>query len=149
MVATAVLPRALRVVAWLHLLMGVGSAAEILVGLTRHSIHFAFGVLGIPIYFGLLRLSSGWRTCALVMLWLDLIALPVAFYISLMGSGPVPFRVLGVDVGEVPRVWMTVTALTAFPLIVWQYLVLVRADVRQLFFPATMPSEPVAAAYDR
>lgn len=142
----ASLPRALHIVARLQLLMGLLALAEILVFMTQGRLQLALGVLGIPICFGLLRCSRGWRTCALVMLWVGLLVMPVLFLLGLLGSGSVSLGVLGIAMGRVPRPWMSVAALPAFLFFLWQYRVLVRPDVRRLFLATADSGAPAGDA---
>jgi hypothetical protein len=71
------LPLSLKIVAILFILMGVSDAITILGSLMQNHIDVRFGVLGIFIGPGLLRLKAGWRTCALVFTWLSLILAPI------------------------------------------------------------------------
>jgi len=143
------IPGALRAVAIIHLAMGVGALAEVLVHLTRNSYQLNFGVLGIPVCFGLLRLSRGWRTCALALLWVGLVQMPLVFLMGIFGSGPATFGLLGIPVGQLPRPWPSVVAAAMFMLLLWQYRVLVSQGVSRLFFPeqapAKKPQEPASA----
>src|SRR5438128_6680105 len=63
------LPTSLKVVAWVFLIFGILSAIEIISSLVAGKLSLNFGVLGIFIGRGLLRLSPGWRTVALICLW--------------------------------------------------------------------------------
>jgi hypothetical protein len=134
------LPRDLRAVALIHLVFGVGALAEVLVRLSRSHVDLNFGVLGIPICFGLLRLSRSWRTCALVLLACAQLLAPIVFVIGLAGSSPATFGVLGIPIGQVPRAWVCVAAVGLFLLALWQQRVLVRPGVRQLFLADTAVS---------
>jgi hypothetical protein len=127
------LPRDLRVVAVIQLVGGLASAVGMVVQLTRNHLNLDFGVLGIPIYFGLMRLSSGWRTCALVFLWFSLILAPVVFFVGLAAQHPAWFGMFGVRLASVSPVWLSVAALLLFVLSLWQYRVLTRPGVRTLF----------------
>jgi len=134
------LPGDLRAVAIVHLLMGVGALAEVVVRLTQDFYQFNLGVLGIPICFGLLRLVPGWRTCALVLLWIGLVSAPIAGLAGVAGSGSVPFGVLGIPLGFASRGWLVVAAVALFAFLLWQYRVLVRPGVRSLFIPERGPA---------
>jgi len=129
-------PRALRVVALIHWAGGVLAAAGIVVNLFHDRLFLDLDLLGIPIYYGLLRLSSGWRTCALVFLWGDLIATPLMFLVGLVGKPPAFVLVLGVRLESISPVWMSVLAVPAFILALWQYRVLTRPEIRSLFTSA-------------
>jgi hypothetical protein len=129
----SMIPTALRVVALLHLLGGVLTVAAILVKLTHGRISLDFGVLGIPIYFGLMRFSRGWRTCALVFIWLGILLAPVAFILGLTTHFPAYFQIFGVRLASIRPVWLSVASVFWFLLELWQYRVLTRADIRSLF----------------
>jgi hypothetical protein len=136
------IPTPLNVVAYLFLLMGIMSAFEILGELTHGTIRFGFGVLGIWIFFGLRRYSPGWRTCALVFIWLGMIGLAIAFIYGFLGSGPAFITVFGRRYADIPVIWISVGAGLFFPLEFWMYHVLTRPDIRILFYdePQTPPA---------
>ena len=138
------IPTALRVVALLHFVGGLASAVGMLVQLTYGHINIDFGVLGIPMYFGLMRLDSGWRTCALVFVWMSIVAAPFVFFIGLSAEVPAYFQAFGVSLATVSPVWLSVTTVPFFLLSLWEYRVLTRRDVRSLF---CIP-EPVMTAHE-
>src|SRR5690606_32759624 len=105
----------------------------ILVQLVQHHVDVDFGVLGIPIYFGLRRLSSGWRTCALVLLWISLLMSPVLFALGLAARSPAYFTLFGIRLANISPVWVSVAAVVVFLLSLWQYRVLTRPEIRSLF----------------
>ena len=70
-------PASLKIVAALFIFGGICSAIEVIVSLMYGHININFGVLGLFIGPGLLRFSSGWRTCALVFLWIGFILTPI------------------------------------------------------------------------
>jgi hypothetical protein len=129
----SMLPRSLRAVAVIQLVVGLGAVVGILVQLTRNHVILDFNVLGIPICFGLRRLSSGWRTCTLVFLWIGLIGAPVMFVLGLGAQRPAIFGVFGVRLASVPSAWLAIAALLVFGLCWWQYRVLTSPEVRSLF----------------
>jgi hypothetical protein len=97
-------------------------------------ININFGVLGLFIGPGLLKLRRGWRTCALVYLVIALIAIPIITALSLgaPGSG---FRicVFGRPLSRAPMELVLVIAVGAFVLGVWALWVLTRPEIRALF----------------
>ena len=127
------IPTALRVVALMHLVFGLLSVAGILVQLTRGQINLDFGVLGIPIYFGLMRFSNGWRTCALVFTWFGMIMAPIIFILGIALRMPAYFQIFGIPLGSVSPIWISVAVVPGFLLSLWQYSVLTRDDIRSLF----------------
>jgi hypothetical protein len=126
-------PAALKVVAVLFIISGVLAVLEILVSLTRNHINFNFGVLGIFIGLGLLRFRRGWRTCALVFIWLMLIFIPVFGIMVLAGTRPIHLKLFGQQMGYASATFAFFVATVLFALAVWQYRVLTRPDVVQLF----------------
>jgi hypothetical protein len=131
---SAKIPTALRVVAYIYLVAGILSVIQFIVELFHSSISLQFGVLCIPIFFGLLNLRNGWRVCALVFLWFGFIILPIMFLIGLTSALPTYFGVFGIRT-RVPGWIVSVETIPFFLLALWQYRVLVRPDVRQLFYP--------------
>src|SRR5690606_32982297 len=97
------------------------------------AIYLDFDVLGIPTFFGLRRLSAGWRTFALVCLWIQLIACPVFFLLGIFWKSPTAFEIFGQKVASVPHIWVSILSIPMFLLALWQYRVLTRDDIRTLF----------------
>jgi hypothetical protein len=127
------LPLALKIVAVLFILGGISAAIEVIASLMNNRIYINFGVLGIFIGFGLLRLSQGWRTCALVFTWIGLIAIPIIGILFLGHSGRLDFSLFGQKVGHAPKELGVGMVVVLFVYTVWQYRVLTREDVRFLF----------------
>lgn len=138
------IPTALRIVAVIHLLIGLFSVAEVLVQLTQRHLNFNFGVLGIPIYFGLMRLSAGWRTCALVFNWLGMLLALLVFIVGIVVEDPAEFAVWGVPVASVSSLWLSVVSVAWFILCLWQFRVLTRLDIIELFIPLATTGSPGA-----
>jgi hypothetical protein len=123
----------LKIVAALFIISGIAAALEVLISLTRSRISLNFGILGIFIGLGLHRFRHGWRTCALVLTWLGLLLLPVFAVLVLAGARPLYVKLLGQRVGYTsPGVALLLSA-AVFALSLWQYRVLTRRDVVQLF----------------
>ena len=106
---------------------------EVVVALTQNRISINSGVLGVFVGPGLLRLRRGWRTCALVFLWIGLIIMPVIFLLGLLGTIPAYFEVFGTKLARIPSWWVSVGSIPFFLLVFWEYRVLTRPDVRRLF----------------
>ena len=132
------IPKALRVVAVIQLVTGVLAVAGMLVQIVQARLLLDFNALGIPIYYGLLQLKTPWRTCALVFLWLEMIAAPVWFVFGLSARDPAPFQVFGIPAGDVSPAWICVLAVPSFVLAVWQYRVLTRPEIRALFVSSAL-----------
>ena len=128
-------PTSLIIVAVLFILGGVSSVYEVLFSLTRGNINLNFGVLGLFIGFGLLRLSSGWRTCALFCTWLGLLLIPIVGLLILNHDGPSNFKFVGQKIGVDGKGAGLVMCIVIFLYFAWQYRVLTRPDVLALFRP--------------
>lgn len=126
-------PTALLIVAILFLLSGIAGVVDMIGRLIHHSIHFNFDILGIPIFFGLRRYSSGWRTCALVLLWIGIFIFALAIVFGLFSSTPTTFRWSGLRVTEIDPIWISIFSLPILLLLRWQYRVLTRPEIRRLF----------------
>ncbi|MEM7681529.1 MAG: hypothetical protein AAF288_06210 [Planctomycetota bacterium] len=127
------LPTSLIAVAVLFIVGGVFSVLEVLVSLANSRININFGVLGLFIGPGLLRLSRGWRTCALVFIWITLIAVPLFALLLIAVDGPLDYNVFGQKFGHASKAWGLVIVAIVFAIALWEYRVLTRPDVRRLF----------------
>ncbi len=127
------IPTALKVVSYLFLYLGVFAAIDMIVRLTRSDIHFDAGLLGFWIYGGLRRYSHGWRTCALVLIWIAFISLPIVIVWMLLSSGPAYLQVFGQLIADVSKIWVLVPGVLVFLVAFWEYRVLTRPDIYRLF----------------
>ena len=127
------MPISLKVVAILFFLGGIYAVIEVIVAIAHSRININFGVLGLFIGPGLLALRPGWRTCALVFIWIALVFLPIFTVLMFFHSGPLDFNVFGQKVGYASKESGLVVAVTLFLLSLWQHRVLNRSDVRSLF----------------
>jgi cytochrome c oxidase subunit IV len=130
---TTPIPTSLRVVALLFILVGVSSLIDVIGSLFQGTLKIHFGVLALFIGPGLLRLSQGWRTCALVFLWIAMIGAPIIAILLMTASGPLDFKLFGQRVGHGSKELGILLAGLMFVLAVWQARVLTRPDVRRLF----------------
>jgi len=128
------IPTALSVVSYLFLITGILAVIEIIVSATRGAIHPNFLFLGLWIFGGLRRYSRGWRTCALVFIWISLIFLAVIIGVILFVGGALWQRPSDHNVVELPLVWSLMIVVPFFVLTLWQYRVLTRPDIRSLFY---------------
>ena len=131
------IPMSLKIVAVLFIFGGITAVIEMLAALTHSRISFNFGVLGLFIGPGLLALRTGWRTCALVFIWIGMIITPLFILLTLGHSGAVDFKVLGTKIGHVPQGIALIMAIIAFLICFWQYRVLTHPDIRGLFVKST------------
>lgn len=125
-------PRVLRVVAGLFVFSGVCAVIEVVVSLFHSHLNLNLGVLALWIGPGLLRHSRTWRTWALVVLWFGLIGLPF-FCLFALGRSTIDFKFFGVPAGQIPAEIGLAFAIPMLLLIVWQYRVLTRPDIKALF----------------
>jgi hypothetical protein len=128
----AALPRDLRIVALLFLLGGINSVLTMIVGAMTNHISLDFGVLGILAYFGLLRLSWGWRVYALVAIWFEIVFFPVVGIVVLT-TNHCTFNLFTVPVAQIPAPVGVMFFLFFFLLALWQLKVLTRHEVWALF----------------
>ncbi|MHC4476397.1 MAG: hypothetical protein ACYTEL_12165 [Planctomycetota bacterium] len=131
--AKPLLPGSLNVVAGLFIIGGIFAVIEMVIALTQNRISINFGVLGLFIGPGLLKLRPGWRTCALVFIWIGLVALPIIFLLGLSGMGPGYFNVFGVPLARIPGWWVSIGVIPFFLVVLWEYKVLTRPDIKALF----------------
>jgi hypothetical protein len=125
--------RTFKLVAVVFLIDGFAAMAGMAVRLAQGSLVFDFGVLGIPTYFGLMRGSKGWRTWALVTLWLGMLMAPMVAIAGAVARSPAYFAVFGIPIrGPSPGTVCAIAALS-FSLQLWQYRTLTRQHVREAF----------------
>jgi hypothetical protein len=127
------IPTSLKIVAYLFVLNGVMAIVEVLFSLANSRLSINFGVLGVFIGPGLLRFSQGWRTCALVWLWIGLIASPLILLMVISRNEPIDFLFFGKKSGTISKELVIPFALAIFIFTIWEYRVLTRPDVRKLF----------------
>jgi hypothetical protein len=137
------IPPALTVVAFLFLLSGLIASAGAVSTLFGPFIHVDADVLGIPIFFGLRRYSRGWRICALVMIWVEMLMVPCALLDAVL-SGSFGGSFLGWHFHAFPTLFFVLACLVLFSIALWQYRVLTRSEIRTLFYPASQQLVAVA-----
>jgi hypothetical protein len=126
------LPRDLRIVAIIFLVGGINSVLIMIIGAMTNHISLEFGVFSIFAYFGLLRLSRGWRVYALAMSCLAIVFAPVMAVVVLTTNN-CTFNIFNVPVTRIPALVGIVFAVFFFLLALWQLKVLTRPDVEALF----------------
>jgi hypothetical protein len=136
----AKIPLSLKIVAWLLILDGVRAAIETLLDLSHGRVFIQFDFVDIFVGWGLLRLRPGWRTFALVIAWLNLLAALVAALFLATHSGTMKFVILGRFHWSFTNGVLSLLIIPFFAFFIWEIWVLMRPDVRQLFFPN--PLEP-------
>jgi hypothetical protein len=126
-------PTSLRVVAGIFLFFGLTAVVDIVVRLAFGTVYLTFGVLGIPVYYGLLRHNANWRLVALMFLWFGFIVLPLIALVTVLGALPSYFELFGIQIVEIPAWFVAASAVPFFFLNLWQYRVLTSPSVRSLF----------------
>jgi hypothetical protein len=109
------------------------SILQVILDFLHSKITINTGLLGVFIGPGLLRFRPGWRTCALVLLWIGMIFTPIAVIFMLSANGAINVDILGLKMGDAPMPVGFVMAAFWFGLTVWEYRVLVREDIRKMF----------------
>ena len=127
------IPASLKVVAILFILGGIYSVIEVIVAIAHSRISINFGVLGLFIGLGLLALRPGWRTCALVFTWIAIIGIPIIALLFITVRGPLDFKIFGQVIGHTTKGFGLLIAGILFTVALWQYPVLTRPDVKELF----------------
>lgn len=142
------LPVSLIVVAVLFIICGVLSVIAVLGALMADRLSINLGVLGLFIGWGLLRLKRGWRTCALVYIWITLICVPLIGVMFIFVDGPLVIRMNGQKIGNVPKAVGLVLAAIIFAITYWEYRVLGRPDIQRLFgIGELQPPDAVESKY--
>ncbi len=127
------LPIQLVAVAGLFFVGGLISLLGVLASFITGGGQADLGFLGMFIGIGLIRQRRGWRTFALVLIWMSLISLPIAGIVFLFVSGPQDIRIGGHLIGQVPGYVVSAAAWLFFGLTFWEYRVLTGQEVRALF----------------
>lgn len=131
------LPRDLRLVALLFLFCGICAVIDMIASAAHNNVNLDFGFLGIPAYFGLHRLSNGWRFYAMFCSWLCILFSPVLALLSF--SAPyATINILGIPGPAVPSFVMIGPCFFWMALAIWQLKVLTRPDVVELFTVASI-----------
>ncbi len=133
--------RALGVVSYLFLFIGLIALLEMVGRAVRGSFHFNFGILGIAIFAGLRRYSRVWRTFALLFTWYGIITLSIALFVCAYGQPPSTNLILfDQRLARVPANWLAVPLVMVLLVTLWQYRILTHPAIRRLFDKASRPS---------
>ena len=104
----------------------------IIVCALHNQLQLDFGVIGIFVYFGLLRFSSGWRTCAFVLLAFSLVMLPIIAVLGFVAPEG-HLDLFGQHVMPIPPPLVSLLMLPWFALALWKWNVLTRPEIAVLF----------------
>lgn len=125
-------PISLKIIAALFFISGVSTLINMIYLLFHNHINFNFSVLGIFVGWGLIKLKSGWRICALVFTWFALIGTPIAATVILNATGRIPIAITGIP-GTTTRSWVLLMLGIIFTFAFWQYRVLTSPKIKALF----------------
>jgi hypothetical protein len=127
------IPALLKIVAWLFIIGGIFACIDIVTSLRKGHVNLNLAIIGIFIGFGLLKLHRGWRTCALVFLWIFFIGIPIIsmFYLTQLSSG-FSIHIFGQPLPRNPIIILLIDIII-FLLLLWMYRVLIRPEIRSLF----------------
>lgn len=84
-------------------------------------------MLGIPVFWGLLKHRKGWRTLALIFIWIEMVSPLIVLGDKIFGMKIQLLRI------SFPLVLVPYVAISLIGL--WQYKVLTSKKIRQMFFP--------------
>lgn len=140
-------PIGVTIVGYLFIASGVGAILNVCLGiLFRHHLYLNLSVLDVLIGGWLLNMTERGYRWGTLMIGFDMIMLPIGFVISLIGSEPGTFKLMGFPVGNVPRPVCAAIMVCLFIAQYWQWRVLREAN-RQGLFVTSAPSidEPISA----
>ena len=126
-------PTRLKIVAGVFIFNGVCSIIAFLLDLFDDRFFVDLRMVYVFVGWGLIRYRRGWRTCALVFLWFELIGILLISVMLIFLPGPIYFQVFGIDVAPMREVYAHAMGAALFALAVWEYHVLTRPDIRKLF----------------
>jgi hypothetical protein len=127
------IPVSLKVVAILFILGGIYAVIDIIVAIAYSRIGINFNVLGLFIGPGLLALRPGWRKCALFFIWFAIIVIPIIGLLSITVRGPLDLKIFGQVIGHTTKSFGLLIVGIIFAVALWQYHVLTRPDIKDLF----------------
>lgn len=129
-------PVSLKIIAALFFLSGVWALFDFLSHLGSNNYIFNFGILGMPIAWGLMNYRANWRKCALLFIWIAFFALAVLMVVTLVGrSEIINIWWLGERIEPTTTVRLIACSiyLVVFLPFWWMYRVLTSPDIRALF----------------
>ena len=130
--SNAAIPRPLKIVAYLFIVVGILSVIDTAVELFIGRININLGIFYIVIGQGLLRFNPHSLAWAVFFTWIGLIVLPIAAVASFFTSSN--FQVFGLNAGQVPHGLCFTLSAAMFVVCCWQLGILKDRQVRQLFF---------------
>lgn len=132
--SNSAVPRPLKIVAYLFLVVGILSLMDTVVGVFTGRIVFNLGILYLLIGRGLLRLNPRWLAWAMFSTLLDLVLIPIAAAVMMFTPRHLQhLQMFGLDVGQAPLGSGFVFLTATFALLCWQQGILKSRQVRELF----------------
>ena len=122
-------PLSLIIVAFIFLLIGLAGLFKQIGTFYNEGFVIAFniGMLGIPVFWGLLKHRKGWRTLALFFIWIEMVSPLIVLGNIIFGWD---IQLLGISF---PLVLVPYVAISLVGL--WQYKVLTSKEIKAMFFP--------------
>ncbi len=126
-------PLSLIIVAFIFLLSGLKGLFDMIAMLYSEGL-FALEpmILGIPVFWGLLKHRKGWRTLALFFIWGEMVAPWIAMVVRISGMN---VRIFGISSLTMSLPLALVSCFAIFLVALWQYKVLTSKKIKQMFIP--------------
>jgi len=135
------LPLALKAVAWVEIFQGLAAVGAIIHSAVMGWPNADPGYLSIPAGIFLLRLQRTWRLYLLVTSWISFVLLPLIGVATFLLEEPLDIRILNVNTKVLSDGTIALFAGTLFLIMIWQYRVLTRPEVKELFGIGRKPSD--------
>ncbi|AQT67339.1 hypothetical protein STSP2_00483 [Anaerohalosphaera lusitana] len=130
------LPLSLRIVAALFILTGISGILEMIIGLFQDEFILNIGgILALLTGLGLLKLSSGWRSFALFVLWFYMIGIPAMLVFCAISDND-KMQIFNKEIVNPPLLYDLAFMVPLFLIVLWMYHILTRPNVRKLFIPS-------------
>jgi len=129
-------PMSLKIIAVLFFLSGAWALFDFLSRLGSNVYFFNFGVLGIPIAWGLMNYRANWRKCALFFIWIAFFVLATLTVVTLVGNSEI-INIWWFGKRIEPTTTVRLIACSIYLVLslpfLWMYRVLTNPDIRALF----------------
>ncbi len=130
-------PLSLISVAFIFLLIGLYGLYDGLMTLyTERYLEINLLILGIPVFWGLLKHYKGWRTLALFFISVEMIFSALGFIpavLIIFNRELIPFNLFGISSKTMSFPVAFFTLLAFFLIALWQYKVLTSKKIKQMF----------------
>ncbi len=131
-------PLNLIIAAFIFLLIGLyGLYDGLMTSYTERHLYIDLGLLlGIPVFWGLLKHRKGWRTLALFFISVEMIFSALGFIpavLIIFNRELIPFNLFGISSKTMSFPVAFFTLLAIFLIALWQYKVLSSKKIKQLF----------------